>query len=36
MVTIREEARRDIAARDVLLDMAHGASRFAKTSERLR
>src|ERR1700733_662481 len=36
MVTIREEARRDIAARDVLLDMAYGASRFAKTSERLR
>jgi len=36
MVTIREEARRDIAARDALLDMAYGASRFAKTSERLR
>jgi predicted N-acetyltransferase YhbS len=36
MVTIREEARRDIAAREVLLDMAYGASRFAKTSERLR
>jgi predicted N-acetyltransferase YhbS len=36
MVTIREEARRDIAAREVLLDLAYGASRFAKTSERLR
>jgi predicted N-acetyltransferase YhbS len=36
MVTIREEARRDIAAREVLLDVAYGASRFAKTSERLR
>jgi predicted N-acetyltransferase YhbS len=36
MVTIREEARRDIAARDALLDLAYGASRLAKTSERLR
>jgi predicted N-acetyltransferase YhbS len=36
MVTIREEARRDIATRDALLDLAYGASRFAKTSERLR
>jgi predicted N-acetyltransferase YhbS len=36
MVTIREEARSDVAARDALLDTAYGASRFAKTSERLR
>ena len=36
MVTIREEKITDIAARDVLLDAAYGASRFAKASERLR
>jgi predicted N-acetyltransferase YhbS len=36
MVTIREEKAADIAAREGLLDEAYGASRFAKTSERLR
>jgi predicted N-acetyltransferase YhbS len=36
MVTIREEACRDGAARDALLDAAYGESRFTKTSERLR
>ena len=36
MVTIREEKRADIAARETLLDEAYGAARFAKTSERLR
>jgi predicted N-acetyltransferase YhbS len=36
MVTIREEKFADIAAREVLLDQAYGASRFAKASERLR
>ena len=36
MVTIREEKSADIAAREVLLDEAYGASRFAKASERLR
>ncbi len=36
MVTIREEKPADIAAREVLLDEAYGAGRFAKTSERLR
>ncbi|MGA8498094.1 MAG: N-acetyltransferase, partial [Xanthobacteraceae bacterium] len=36
MVTIREEKTADIAAREVLLDEAYGASRFAKASERLR
>jgi predicted N-acetyltransferase YhbS len=36
MVTIREEACRDIAAREALLDAAYGDSRFIKTSERLR
>jgi predicted N-acetyltransferase YhbS len=36
MVTIREEKIADVAARDVLLDEAYGAARFAKTSERLR
>jgi len=36
MVTIREEKLADIAARETLLDEAYGASRFAKTSERLR
>jgi predicted N-acetyltransferase YhbS len=36
MVTIREEACRDVAARDALLDAAYGDSRLTKTSERLR
>jgi predicted N-acetyltransferase YhbS len=36
MVTIREEAFRDVAAREALLDAAYGDSRFTKTSERLR
>jgi predicted N-acetyltransferase YhbS len=33
---IRDEAQADIAAREALLDLAFGATRFAKTSERLR
>ncbi len=36
MVTIREERAIDAAAREALLDLAFGAGRFAKTSERLR
>jgi predicted N-acetyltransferase YhbS len=36
MVTIREEKATDIAAREILLNEAYGASRFAKASERLR
>jgi len=36
MVTIREEAFRDVAAREALLDAAYGDSRFTKASERLR
>jgi predicted N-acetyltransferase YhbS len=36
MVTIREEKIADVAAREMLLDEAYGAARFAKTSERLR
>jgi len=36
MVTIREEKIADVAAREALLDEAYGASRFTKTSERLR
>jgi len=36
MVTIREEKLADIAAREILLDKAYGATRFTKTSERLR
>jgi predicted N-acetyltransferase YhbS len=36
MATIREEAFRDAAAREVLLDAAYGEARFTKTSERLR
>jgi predicted N-acetyltransferase YhbS len=36
MVTIREEACRDVAAREALLDAAYGDSRLTKTSERLR
>ena len=35
-VMIRRERRRDIAAREQLLDAAFGAGRFAKSSERLR
>lgn len=35
-VTIRRERRRDLAAREQLLDAAFGAGRFAKSSERLR
>jgi predicted N-acetyltransferase YhbS len=36
MVTIREEKKADVAAREALLDEAYGACRFTKTSERLR
>ena len=36
MVTIREEKIADVAAREALLDIAYGASRFTKTCERLR
>jgi predicted N-acetyltransferase YhbS len=36
MVTIREEKIADITARESLLDKAYGATRFTKTSERLR
>lgn len=36
MVTIREERRTDVAAREALLDAAYGAARFAKPSQRLR
>jgi len=36
MLTIRPEGRRDIAAREALLDAAFGDARFAKTAERLR
>jgi predicted N-acetyltransferase YhbS len=36
MVTIREEKFADIAAREVLLDVAYGAVRLTKTSEQLR
>jgi len=36
MVTIREEKIADVAAREALLDVAYGASRFTKASERLR
>jgi predicted N-acetyltransferase YhbS len=36
MVTIREEKIADFAAREALLDMAYGAARLAKASERLR
>jgi predicted N-acetyltransferase YhbS len=35
-IEIRSEGRSDTAARERLLDAAFGASRFAKTSERLR
>jgi predicted N-acetyltransferase YhbS len=36
MVTIRHERPGDVPAREVLLDLAFGAARFAKASERLR
>lgn len=36
MIQIREERPQDIAAREALLHACFGASRFAKTSERLR
>ena len=36
MVTIRDEKIADITAREALLDVAYGAERFTKTSERLR
>src|SRR5258708_34962345 len=36
MIAIRPEKPADIAARETLLDVAYGASRFAKPSERLR
>jgi predicted N-acetyltransferase YhbS len=36
MVSIREEKAADLTARELLLDAAYGASRFAKTSQRLR
>ncbi len=36
LIEVRLERRSDTAARERLLDAAFGASRFAKTSERLR
>jgi predicted N-acetyltransferase YhbS len=36
MIAIRSEKPADIAAREALLDVAYGASRFAKPSQRLR
>ncbi len=36
MVTIRDERMSDIAAREALLNVAYGAERFTKASERLR
>ena len=36
MANIREEKASDVAGREILLDAAYGAARFAKTSERLR
>ena len=36
MIAIRPEKPGDIAAREALLDVAYGASRFAKPSQRLR
>ena len=35
-MTIRPEGRRDVAAREALLDAAFGDARFARTAERLR
>lgn len=36
MIVIRHETAADVAAREALLDLAFGPSRFEKTSERLR
>jgi len=36
MITIRTERPADVAAREALLDVSYGPSRFTKTSERLR
>jgi predicted N-acetyltransferase YhbS len=36
MIPIRPETKRDVAAREALLDQAFGESRFAKTAQRLR
>ena len=36
MVTVRKERPAEAAARDALLDLAYGAARFTKTSQRLR
>jgi predicted N-acetyltransferase YhbS len=36
MIAIRPEKPADIAARETLLDVAYGVSRFAKPSQRLR
>jgi predicted N-acetyltransferase YhbS len=36
MITIRPETKRDIVAREALLDEAFGEGRFAKTAQRLR
>ena len=36
MITIRLETKRDVAAREALLDEALGAARLAKTAQRLR
>jgi predicted N-acetyltransferase YhbS len=36
MITIRPETKRDLAAREALLDAAFGPARFAKTAQRLR
>ena len=36
MITIRPETKRDVAAREALLDEALGAARLTKTAERLR
>ena len=36
MISIRPEEPDDIAAREALLDVAYGASRFTKPSQRLR
>jgi predicted N-acetyltransferase YhbS len=36
MITIRRELKKDIAAREALLDLGYGDARFSKVSERLR
>ena len=36
MINIRPETKRDVAAREALLDEAFGTARFAKTAQRLR